>query len=102
MKHTMLLTLALLGTATSAPGQGLDDYYQLGPDSLEQEGVPHGKMVGPLTLPCEVCLGHRAARPEAGRRHFSRHDALAVARSPRVSRRERPGRARFQPASRGG
>src|SRR5258706_4592533 len=28
----------------------LDDVYKLGPDSQEQEGVPKGKVVGPLTL----------------------------------------------------
>ncbi len=57
MKHTMLLTLALSLTAATARGQGLDQFYQLGPDSLEQEGVPHGKIVGPHTLPCEVYPG---------------------------------------------
>ena len=37
--------------------QGLDQFYQLGPDSLEQEGVPHGKIAGPHMLPCEVYPG---------------------------------------------
>ena len=34
--------------------QGLDAFYKLGPDSMAHEGVPHGKFVGPLTLPCKV------------------------------------------------
>ncbi len=54
MKHTAALTLAFALLATNAHAQNLDSFYKLGPDSLEQEGVPHGKMVGPLTLPCEV------------------------------------------------
>ncbi len=36
---------------------GEDNYYKLGPDSLEQEGVPRGKLTGPHTLPCEVFPG---------------------------------------------
>src|SRR5947208_13390224 len=36
---------------------GLDDFYKLGPDSLVQEGVPKGKLVGPTTLPSEVFPG---------------------------------------------
>jgi enterochelin esterase-like enzyme len=31
-----------------------DDVYRLGPDSLPQEGVPKGKVIGPLTLASEV------------------------------------------------
>lgn len=46
------LVLALLGTiAVAAP---TDDVYKLGPDSEQQEGVPHGKLVGPLTLASAV------------------------------------------------
>ena len=36
---------------------GEDDFYKLGPDSLVQEGVPQGKIVGPTTLPSEVFPG---------------------------------------------
>jgi enterochelin esterase family protein len=36
---------------TAAP---TDDVYQLGPDSQSHEGVPHGKIIGPLTLSSEV------------------------------------------------
>lgn len=57
MKRETLMSLALLLAATNALAQGLDDFYKLGPDSLEQEGVPHGKMVGPRTLPCDVYPG---------------------------------------------
>jgi enterochelin esterase family protein len=57
MKRPILLSLALLLVAANALAQGLDDFYKLGPDSLQQEGVPHGKMVGPLNLPCNVYPG---------------------------------------------
>jgi enterochelin esterase-like enzyme len=41
------------------PAQGVnpDIYYKLGPDSLEQEGVPKGEIKGPFTLPSEVYPG---------------------------------------------
>ena len=45
------LTCALMGSAVAGP---LDDVYKLGPDSLPQEGVPKGKVVGPLTHASEV------------------------------------------------
>jgi enterochelin esterase-like enzyme len=32
-------------------------FYRLGPDSLEQEGVPKGKIRGPFTLPSDVFPG---------------------------------------------
>lgn len=57
MKREMLLTLVILFMSTAVLAQGLDQYYKLGPDSLAQEGVPQGKMVGPLTLPCNVYPG---------------------------------------------
>jgi enterochelin esterase family protein len=34
-----------------APSPNPDTLYKLGPDSLEQEGVPKGEMRGPFTLP---------------------------------------------------
>ena len=34
-----------------------DSQYRLGPDSLEQPGVPHGKLAGPLTLPSQAYPG---------------------------------------------
>lgn len=57
MKRQLLLACTIVCLGTSAWAQGLDSLYKLGPDSLEQEGVPHGKMVGPLTLPCKVYPG---------------------------------------------
>jgi enterochelin esterase family protein len=43
--------------ARTVLADGEDAFYKLGPDSLVQEGVPQGKLVGPLTLPCEVFPG---------------------------------------------
>jgi len=43
------LLLALL-LASQAFATGDDHLYHLGPDSLPQEGVPKGKLVGPATL----------------------------------------------------
>src|SRR5437764_11658473 len=57
MKRTVLIAVVVLLVGSSAFGQGLDSHYKLGPDSLEQEGVPHGKIVGPMTLPCKVYPG---------------------------------------------
>jgi enterochelin esterase family protein len=57
MKRELLVTLVVLLLGTDAFAQGLDSFYKLGPDSLEQEGVPHGKIVGPHTLPCKVYPG---------------------------------------------
>src|ERR1700742_4950151 len=31
-----------------------DDVYSLGPDSMAHEKVPHGKVIGPLTLSSQV------------------------------------------------
>jgi enterochelin esterase-like enzyme len=42
-------------TAAAAPNPNA--YYKLGPDSLEQEGVPKGQMRGPFTLPSTVYPG---------------------------------------------
>jgi enterochelin esterase family protein len=39
------------------PGVNPDMFYRLGPDSMEQEGVPKGKIRGPFTLPSEVFPG---------------------------------------------
>lgn len=57
MKHEMAALLAMLFLSTNTLAQGLDQFYKLGPDSLEQDGIPHGKMIGPLTLPCDVYPG---------------------------------------------
>src|SRR5580693_5561927 len=34
-----------------------DSQYRLGPDSLQQDGVPRGEIKGPFTLPCQVYPG---------------------------------------------
>ena len=44
----------------------------------------------------ELPVGNRPPRPEARRHDFAGHDALAVAGSPRLDRRERHGRAGVQ------
>ncbi|MCA9184950.1 MAG: NIPSNAP family protein [Planctomycetales bacterium] len=51
--------LILLFCAATVVGQqeGNDDFYILGPDSLKQEGVPHGEVQGPFTLPSEAYEG---------------------------------------------
>ncbi|HRI14065.1 MAG TPA: alpha/beta hydrolase-fold protein [Verrucomicrobiota bacterium] len=48
-----LLTLQFL-VALLAQAAPTDDVYLLGPDSQPHEGVPQGKVIGPLTLPSEV------------------------------------------------
>ena len=54
------LTIALSASAllaisaTRLAAGPTDDAYQLGPDSQRQEGVPQGKVIGPLTLSSDV------------------------------------------------
>src|SRR5262245_2452891 len=57
MKRELVSALAVVFLGAGGFAQGLDSLYKLGPDSLEQEGVPRGKIVGPLTLPCQVYPG---------------------------------------------
>jgi enterochelin esterase family protein len=57
MKRAISVFAAVLVSAASVFAAGEDQYYKLGPDSLEQEGVPRGKLTGPHTLPCEVFPG---------------------------------------------
>jgi len=54
MKNTLLLFLLVMLTASQALAAGEDAFYKLGPDSLVQEGVPRGKLLGPMHLPSEV------------------------------------------------
>jgi enterochelin esterase family protein len=56
MKFALIL-LAAAAIASHAFADGEDAYYKLGPDSLPQDGVPKGKLLGPLSLPCEVFPG---------------------------------------------
>jgi hypothetical protein len=51
MNRVIVLMVAILLSSTNAFAQGLDSHYKLGPDSLEQDGVPHGKMSEAFTLP---------------------------------------------------
>jgi enterochelin esterase family protein len=57
MRHSLILALVVTILSTNLLAAGLDDFYKLGPDSLVQEGVPQGKIVGPTTLPSEVFPG---------------------------------------------
>jgi len=52
MRPTLACVFAILCTSTLAAPT--DDVYQLGPDSLPQNGVPQGKVIGPTTLPSNV------------------------------------------------
>ncbi len=56
IRFCLALTV-LFGIAAQAFAAGEDDFYKLGPDSLPQEGVPKGKLIGPLKLPSEVFPG---------------------------------------------
>jgi enterochelin esterase family protein len=47
--------LLLLPAIVFAAGE--DAFYKLGPDSLPQDGVPKGKLIGPATLPSNVFPG---------------------------------------------
>jgi len=54
MRSRFACAWAVFFLGVQAFGQGPDDFYKLGPDSEHHEGVPQGKIVGPLTLPSEV------------------------------------------------
>jgi len=56
MKKTIALSL-LLAAGCAAADESPDSHYGLGPDSLVREGVPHGEIRGPFTLPCHVYPG---------------------------------------------
>src|SRR4051812_46128695 len=53
MKMILAWVVAVVLCASVWAGP-LDDVYKLGPDSQEQEGVPKGKVTGPLTLESKV------------------------------------------------
>ena len=57
IKFQLLGLLTVFFLATDVLAEGEDAFYKLGPDSMRQEGVPQGKLVGPLNLPCEVFPG---------------------------------------------
>jgi len=50
-------TFILLMRVSGVFAAGEDNFYKLGPDSLPQQGVPHGRFVGPTTLPSQVYPG---------------------------------------------
>jgi enterochelin esterase-like enzyme len=55
MKRTFAPALAAALLVVSGAFAGpTDDLYRLGPDSMPQEGVPQGKLVGPISLPSNV------------------------------------------------
>ncbi len=53
----MLFLMLPHGPSAHAQRPGNDDFYQLGPDSLRHEEVPHGEVAGPWILPSEVYPG---------------------------------------------
>jgi enterochelin esterase-like enzyme len=63
MRRVLLVAIAIgiapvgfsQNNAPAAPNP--DVFYKLGPDSLEQEGVPKGQLRGPFTLPSSVYPG---------------------------------------------
>ncbi len=56
MKKTLVALFAAVILAR-AQAPNTDIQYRLGPDSLEQEGVPRGRINGPFTLPSQVYPG---------------------------------------------
>lgn len=57
MRFLLITILLVVGRISHAQQPGNDDFYQLGPDSLRQDGVPHGEVKGPFSLPCNVFEG---------------------------------------------
>jgi predicted alpha/beta superfamily hydrolase len=54
VNRSMTIVSTFLLTALIAAAGPTDDVYKLGPDSLPQDGVPKGEVIGPLTLASEV------------------------------------------------
>src|SRR5271157_4794748 len=65
MKRTLIFALGLLPVGFGTPvwaqkpadAPNPDIHYHLGPDSLEEEGVPKGEIRGPFVLPSEAYPG---------------------------------------------
>jgi enterochelin esterase-like enzyme len=65
MKQTLICLIALLPAGFGAAGfaqapaepPNPDIHYHLGPDSLEEDGVPKGEIRGPFSLPSEAYPG---------------------------------------------
>jgi enterochelin esterase-like enzyme len=51
------MLLAGLSFSNAVIGQGLDDFYKIGPDSLPHEGVPVGEIRGPFVIPSKAYPG---------------------------------------------
>jgi enterochelin esterase-like enzyme len=56
-RHIAAFILTVLLSVSSVLAAGEDRFYKLGPDSLQQDGVPKGKLIGPTTLPSSVFPG---------------------------------------------
>lgn len=54
MKLGFAWFVMMIVATSPAIAAGPDDAYRLGPDSEEQEGVPKGKVIGPIALKSEV------------------------------------------------
>jgi len=57
MRFAFVVSCGMSLVASLAYAEGEDAFYKLGPDSLEQEGVPHGTLTEPKVLPCDVFPG---------------------------------------------
>src|SRR5579872_7136292 len=57
MKPILVLAAALAAFAQTPQTPDPNIHYHLGPDSLVEEGVPHGEMSGPFTLPSQAYPG---------------------------------------------
>jgi enterochelin esterase-like enzyme len=55
LRDTAVVIFTIFATAAQTPTP--DVHYQLGPDSLPQDGVPKGEIRGPFTLPSQVFPG---------------------------------------------
>ncbi len=56
MKFILTLVIGLV-LAHTLRGEGMDDYYKLGPDSLPMEGVPKGEIKGPFVIQSQAYPG---------------------------------------------
>jgi enterochelin esterase family protein len=57
MLRLMCCLAVCLSSGVTSVAQDVDAFYHLGPDSLVQEGVPHGSVDGPHVLPSQVFPG---------------------------------------------
>ena len=53
-RHSLAAVASIVIGATAVHAASTDDVYLLGPDSAPHDGVPVGKVIGPLTLPSNV------------------------------------------------